>query len=165
MASSKIDPRLRKDLWGLIITPDLGGLNWWKRRFPTTSVVWFLANNFKFVCHIFCFHTGVAVLQYLPPANEVWGMEGFHKHLSFCPGGGVLASQHASQVTWPGGICIWEGGRLHPGEGGWAHNTHQILRDTVNNQAVRILLECILFIMVDESWKNWSVECHFYEQV
>ena len=41
------------------------------------------------------------------------------------------------------------GGCLHPGggsasRGGWADPPPRILRDTVNERAVRILLECIL---------------------
>ena len=50
---------------------------------------------------------------FLPPANEVWGKVmflHFYTYVSFCSQGG-LASQHASQVTWPGGLHL---GCLHP---------------------------------------------------
>ena len=42
----------------------------------------------------------------LPPANEVWGKAMF-LHLCVIPftGGGGSLSQHASQVTWQGGLC------------------------------------------------------------
>ena len=87
---------------------------------------------------------------YLPPANEVWGKVIFYTCLPFCSQGGGLASMHASLVTWlgglqPGGIgqtpqvCL-RGGAV----GQTPPKTHGILRDTVNERAVRILLECIL---------------------
>ena len=60
--------------------------------------------------------------QLLPPANEVWGKVIFlHVSVILSTGGGV-ASQHASRVTWPGGllagerlVCMQGEGCLHPG--------------------------------------------------
>ena len=57
--------------------------------------------------------------------------------------GACMARGHA----WHGGGacvadgCVWQGG-MH----GWGgmHGSGQILRDTANERAVRILLECIL---------------------
>ena len=54
-------------------------------------------------------------------------------HLSFCSHGGWSASG--------------EGGSLHPG-GCWQTAPDRILRDTVNERAVRILLECILVVQL-----------------
>ena len=59
-----------------------------------------------------------------------------------CGGGTCMSGGHACQ----GGMRVrggaWQGACV-----GGMHDTHapwQILRDTVNNQAVRMLLECIL---------------------
>ena len=42
-------------------------------------------------------------------------------------------------------MILFTGGGLHPGVGGgWADPANQILLDTAKEQAVRILLECIL---------------------
>ena len=61
----------------------------------------------------------------LPPANEVWGKVIFSQAChSFCSRGG-------GGGRW---VCI-QWGDLH---------LHRILQDTVNKQAVCILLECIL---------------------
>ena len=49
-----------------------------------------------------------------------------------------MAGGHA----WQGGH-VWQGG-MHDGGHAW-----QILRDTVNERAVRILLECILVVIVN----------------
>ena len=51
---------------------------------------------------------------FLPPMNEVWGKVIFHSCL--CPQGD-LASQHVSQVTWPGGSAS-RGRSSASGEGG-----------------------------------------------
>ena len=89
-------------------------------------------------------------------------------------GQGELACQHVSQVTWPGGLVCPTPPQATSGGGSWSaqppHSWMQIpppgcrspmgadpppcrpspwdttLRDTVNKRAVRILLECILFI-------------------
>ena len=61
-----------------------------------------------------------------------------------CRGGVCLVGRgHASQggACMTGGTCV-EGGHAWQGEG---EHAWQILRDTVNERAVRILLECILF--------------------
>ena len=66
-------------------------------------------------------------------------------------------SVHRGQALHSGGwVCIQEGG-LHPGAGlhpgrsasrrGWVDPTYLILRDTVNERAVRIVVECILVII------------------
>ena len=54
--------------------------------------------------------------------------------------GGFVHGRGASVVGWGmhGRGCV-AGGRVWRGRGAW-----QILRDTVNERAVRILLECIL---------------------
>ena len=94
----------------------------------------------------------------------------FYTCLSFCPQGGVSIQEGSASRTGvciqkggsvsrgslnprevvlnpggvgseSGGICIWRS--LHP-EGVWGRPPHRILRDTVNERAVRILLECIL---------------------
>ena len=67
--------------------------------------------------------------------------------------GGMRGRGH---VWWGGmhsrGVCVHGGGHAWRGERAW-----QILRDTVNKRAVRILLECILivcffFIVVIVAW-------------
>ena len=84
-----------------------------------------------------------------------------HKHVILSMGKGRsrgwLPSMHHNSQDWgdlprggvclQGGICLQEGG-LHPGGIGQTtpHEIHGILRDTVNKQAVRILLECILLL-------------------
>ena len=58
-----------------------------------------------------------------------------------CMAGGVHGGGHAWQgVCMPGGMC--GRGVMHGGGG----HVWQILRDTVNERAVRILLECILIL-------------------
>ena len=79
----------------------------------------FVKNSTKFII-VYISHTKLG--QFLPPANEVWGKVMFlHLCVILFTGEGV-ASQYASQVTWPG----WG---LHPGgsasggsasRGGWA---------------------------------------------
>ena len=71
----------------------------------------------------------------------------FHKRLLFCPQG-------------RGVCCIGRGG-VHWGEGGWADPSPiQILqdRDTVNNRAVRIVLECILDLCKFLLWYFFNSE-------
>ena len=94
---------------------------------------------------------------FLPAANEVWDKIMFSQVCvipSVHRGRGV-ASQHASQVTCPGGlhlgglprlrgsasrgVCIWGRGEL-----GRPPKIHGVLWDTINKRVVRILLECIL---------------------
>ena len=109
----------------------------------------------------FSLHTTVVLIQgayLLPPANEDLGKVMF-LCLSVILFTGGLASQHASQVTWPGMVCIGGGGSLPPGgclslgvciqgeglhPGGRLGRPPQALWDMVNKRAVRILLECIL---------------------
>ena len=88
----------------------------------------------------------------LPPANEVWGKAMFYSRVSFCSQErGCLGV--ASRETASRGICL--GGGLHWGSawgvsasrGGWGDpppKIHGILWDTINKQAVHILLECFL---------------------
>ena len=63
--------------------------------------------------------------------------------------GGGLSSQHASQVTWPGGyasrgvVCI-QGMSASGGSASRGLGTPWALQDTVNKRTVRILLENIL---------------------
>ena len=70
-------------------------------------------------------------LTFLPPADEV--CEGF----VFT---GVCLSKEGGLHP---GRSLYQGGGLHPG-GGQTPPPHRILRDTVSEQAVRILLECTL---------------------
>ena len=61
-----------------------------------------------------------------------------------CVAGGMCGGGHA----WQEGVCgrghAWWGCVWHGGACVAAPPPHQILRDTVNERAVRILLECIL---------------------
>ena len=81
----------------------------------------------------------IAYVEFLPPANEVWGKVIFLQTSVILSGGGVL---HLKGGLHPGRVYIQWGGCLHPG--GWADPPPQALRDTVNKRAVRVLLECIL---------------------
>ena len=98
----------------------------------------------------------------LPPANDVWGEVMFlHLSVILFTGWG-LTSQHVLQVTWPGGSASRKGwgsasrrgggsaSRRGSASGGLGRppSPHGILRDTVNKQAVRILLECILVFIL-----------------
>ena len=77
-------------------------------------------------------------LTFLPPADEV--CEGFvFTGVCLSKEGGL----HPAGGLHPG-RSLYQGGGLHPG--GWADPSppHRILRDTVSEQAVRILLECTL---------------------
>ena len=73
----------------------------------------------------------------LPPANEVWGKVIFSQ---VC----VIQSVHRGVGLYPGGICLQED--LHGGGGVWAYPLSWILWDTINERAVRILLESILVV-------------------
>ena len=70
----------------------------------------------------------------------------FYRCVCLSTGGGGRAWHVAWGCAWQGGIHdrghAW-GGCVHGGGGG-ACVPQQILRDTVNERAVRILLECIL---------------------
>ena len=57
---------------------------------------------------------------------------------------------HGGRCAWQWG-CAWQGG-VHGG-GACVAGGHawQILRDTVNEGAVRILLECILVIIIQQN--------------
>ena len=74
-------------------------------------------------------------------------------------GGGVWWGVHGRGHAMAGGVCgggnAWQGG-VH----GRGHASHtppwQILRDTVNEWAVRILLECIL-VNFYKYPKHWNV--------
>ena len=92
-------------------------------------------------------------IKSLPPANEVWGKVIFlHQFVILftgagctwllwgacmvarggmrgCSGGGVHGCSGGACVVAPGGVCAWDTTRYG---------------DTVNERAVRILLECIL---------------------
>ena len=91
---------------------------------------------------------------------------------------GALASQHASQVTWPGGLPSGRSASrdvllrgLHaggPASGGWQiplppplPEIHGTLRDTVNKRVVSILLECFLFEIISRKLKH---QVHFFVQ-
>ena len=81
----------------------------------------------------------------LPPANEVWGKVKFlHQFVILFTGGGGRA--------WLlGGACMVAlgGGRA------WDTTRHG---DTVNERAVRILLECILVFRYDEQYFCFSLD-------
>ena len=68
-------------------------------------------------------------------------------------GGVCVAGGHALQETCVAGGHAWQGTWVAGGKacvaGGMrdTHTPQQILRDTVNEQAVRILLECILVVI------------------
>ena len=67
------------------------------------------------------------------------GGGGVHSRRACMAGeGGVHGRGHADG----GGGCAWQG-VMHA-----THAPRQILRDTVNEQAVRILLECILVLQI-----------------
>ena len=106
------------------------------------------------VVTLFSFRNLSRIVPILPPANKVWGKVMFlHLCVILFTGVEGLASQHASQVTWPRdvylqgegsasrGVCL-QGG-LHPGGVGQIPPDTWI-RDIVNKQAVHILLEGIL---------------------
>ena len=93
----------------------------------------------------------------------------FHRHLPVHRG-------HAWQweCAWQGGMCgrghAWQGacmvgGMYGRGYGGGMHgrgHAWQILWDTVNEWAVCILLECILFISVGHEWSFPEGNLPFY---
>ena len=88
-------------------------------------------------CHSdksFCFH----LIVLLPPANKVWGKVMFlHLCVILLTGEGRLA---------PACFCLWmgDGGRLCIQGNRADPPPHWILRDMVNERAVRIQVECIL---------------------
>ena len=90
----------------------------------------------------------------LPPANEVWGKVIFSQaSVGLYLGGGVhpYGGIEGVCIQWGGGggggsASRWKRG-LHPGGLG-RPPPHRILWDTVNKQAVRILLECILVALM-----------------
>ena len=116
--------------------------------------------------------------MFLPPANKVWGKVIFlHLSVILFIGGGVHGGGHAWQWgacvaggvhggaymvgacmaggMW--GVCMggmhgrghaWQGGMCGGGACVVGGHVWQILQDTVNVRAVRILLECILVIYV-----------------
>ena len=83
-------------------------------------------------------------------------------HVSVCPQGVGVCGRGKGRawqgVQIAGGACVagghaWQGGRAWQGVcvvGGHACHAlpQQTLRDTVNERAVRILLECILVVVV-----------------
>ena len=80
-------------------------------------------------------------------------MAGGHVCWGSCMTGGVRGRGHAwwGEHAWQG-TCVVGGmcGRGHAWQVGM-HGTHapqEILRDTVNERAVRILLECILVVQL-----------------
>ena len=59
------------------------------------------------------------------------------------PGGACMVAPEGHVWLLPGGHCmVFPGGALHGFS--WGGGVHRIWRDTVNERAVRILLECIL---------------------
>ena len=81
------------------------------------------------------------VLLLLPPANEVWGKVIFSEACvkNFVHGGGRAWLQGACMVAR--GVCLVAGGHV------WLlGGVRRIRRDTVNERAVRILLECMLVL-------------------
>ena len=72
---------------------------------------------------------------FLQPANEVWGKVMFSQ-VFVCPHG--VASQHASQVTWPAS-----------GGGGLLPNMHP---PELGKWAVHILVECFLVTVISGFW-------------
>ena len=64
-----------------------------------------------------------------------------------CPQGGLHRGGRAGRSTSGGeGVCIQWGGQTPP---------HRILRDTVNEWAVRILLECILVLLFFKQFEHF----------
>ena len=112
------------------------GASWFESLQPMKAAIFCWIRS---MYHYFC---TVLFTLYLPPVNEVWGKVMF-LHLCVILFRGVLTSQHASQVTWPGGVCPQEGFGRPPTPDG-------ILWDTVKKRTVRMLLECILvFVYVN----------------
>ena len=83
----------------------------------------------------------------IPPANEVCEELCFYRCL-FVHGGACVAGGACMVGACVAGVCmaeghVWWGVCVAGGVHGWGH-AWQILRDTVNERAARILLECIL---------------------
>ena len=102
----------------------------------------------------------------VPPANKVWGKVVFSQ-ASVIPsvhgmvGGVCIYGESASREgLHPGWVCIGGGGKDRPPP------PHRILQDTVNERAVRIILECILVCRVlSEPIKTASVRLQLLEPV
>ena len=86
---------------------------------------------------------GKVLCVFLPPANEV--CEGYVFTGVSLSRGRAWQGRHA----WQGGMHV-EGGRGHALQGACMAGgcAWQILRDTVNERAVRTLLECILVLVI-----------------
>ena len=80
----------------------------------------------------------------LPPANEVWGKVIFSEACvkNFCPQGGGFCFSACWDATPPR--------TRHPPE-------QSMLGDTVNERAMRILLECILVVDICSTQFSFSV--------
>ena len=118
-------------------------------------------------------------LAYYYRSQRSWGKVIFSEACQeFCPARG----DHAWQGCVCGSMCgrrrLWQGVHAWQGEGVcmagghvWWGGMHgrgrawQILRDTVNERAVRILLECILVVSASESemWQRINYFLNFGE--
>ena len=119
---------------------------WWF----TLSIEWQILMNFPrmflFICRLSSCRTIVSptlinVIQYLPPANEVWAKVIF-LHLSVILFTGGPASVHAGMPPTEQ-IPRWS---RHPPEQTPPPPVQCTPRDTGNKRAVRILLECNLVV-------------------
>ena len=99
-----------------------------------------------YTCVSFCSEGGVCIQGSFPPGGSASRGMGLHPGGSgLHPGGGVCIQEEGSASREEGSassgcflqgwVCLQEGGRAVP---------HRILWDTVNERAVRILLECII---------------------
>ena len=71
---------------------------------------------------------------------------------------------HGGGCPWWGvsmvGVCVWQavacvvGGVWQEAYMAGVRRAYQILRDTVNERAVRILLECILVLSIQKYWHS-----------
>ena len=111
----------------------------------------------SFLCNGFCWS-----MDSLPPANVVCEgyvftpvCQSFCSQMGACIVGGMCGRGHTRRGGMHGrgacvaGGCAWQRGMRgggHAWQGGMHGGGHvwQILRDTVNERAARILLECIL---------------------
>ena len=131
----------------------------------------------KFETHKMRFIDWTSAVPLLRPAIEVWGKvifsQAFFNVFMGWVGGVWLPSMHHRSHDWGSatrGVCLQ--GVLHPGgstpRGFWGWGVGQIppqdTWDTVNKQAVRILLECILVsnrsMDVFNDWKEWLCAWH-----
>ena len=112
-----------------------------------------LASSNLLLCKIF------ELLQYCvcrssPHANEVWCKVVFNTCVSFCSQGGVLAPQHASQVTWPSPRGL---ASQHASQVTWPASSGVCLQggcwadplELDKRWAVHILPECFLVIQLN----------------